>query len=90
MTSNRQHHRTHLFTVRLWIEANARDGPEVRGRVQHVLSQEVCYFRRWSDLVAFCEARLDEARLHEARLDEGSVGEERDDAHEAAPNCEHE
>lgn len=53
---------THLFTVRLWIEPDARDGPEMRGRVQHVPSGEVIYFRTWADLVTFFEVVLKVAR----------------------------
>jgi hypothetical protein len=54
------HRRTHLFTVRLWVEQVAHDRAEVRGRVQHVLSGEVGYFRTWSDVVEFLLSKLHE------------------------------
>ncbi len=50
---------THLFLVRLWHGKGA-DGPEIRGRVQHVLTGEVIYFRDWQALTTFMAAQLDE------------------------------
>lgn len=60
MTDHRQHRRSHLFTVRLWIEPVGADHTEVRGGVQHVLSGETRYFRTWPELSAFLEAKLAE------------------------------
>ncbi|MBP1468088.1 hypothetical protein EYB53_020410 [Candidatus Chloroploca sp. M-50] len=40
-----------LFTVRLWQEVVAEGQTEWRGKVQHVLSGEVRYFREWSVLI---------------------------------------
>lgn len=51
---------SHLFTIRLWPEALGGGGAEWRGKVQHVTSGEVRYFRDWETLVAFLEAMLTE------------------------------
>ena len=47
-----QPHGPHLFIVRLWRESVGEGRTEVRGKVQHVLSGEVRYFRDWSTLIA--------------------------------------
>ena len=47
---------TQLFTVRLWQEPLGNGQSEWRGKVQHVASGEVRYFRTWSVLRAFLEA----------------------------------
>ncbi|RIK35591.1 MAG: hypothetical protein DCC55_29865 [Chloroflexi bacterium] len=52
--------RTHLFTLRLWVEPVAADQAEIRGRVQHVLTGEALYFRTWPALLAFVEEKLAE------------------------------
>jgi hypothetical protein len=39
-----------LFTLRLWREDIGEGRTELRGRLQHVLSGEVRYFRDWSTL----------------------------------------
>jgi hypothetical protein len=52
--------RSHLFTVRLWIEPLGDGLFEQRGRVQHVLSGERRYFRDWSALVGYLERKLQE------------------------------
>jgi len=46
-------HRSQLFTVRVWHEDLGEGGSEWRGKVQHTLSGEVCYFRDWQTLVTF-------------------------------------
>jgi hypothetical protein len=43
--------RSHLFTIRLWLEPLGHRQHEVRSRVQHILSGETRHFRRLSDLV---------------------------------------
>lgn len=43
--------RSHLFTVRLWVENIGEGQMEWRGRVQHVTSGEAYYFRDWSTLI---------------------------------------
>jgi hypothetical protein len=42
---------SHLFTVRVWLEDLGEDQTEWRGKIQHVLSGEVRYFRDWTGLV---------------------------------------
>jgi hypothetical protein len=41
----RLHQQSHLFTVRLWQEELGNDQAEWRGKVQHITSDEVRYFR---------------------------------------------
>lgn len=48
-----QQHSSHLFTLRLWREELGGGDAEWRGKVQHVTSGEVRYFRDWSMLIAF-------------------------------------
>lgn len=55
-----RHPRSHLFTVRLWVEELGDGQEEVRMQVKHVLSGETRYFRDWSQAVAFITARLEE------------------------------
>ena len=50
--------RSHLFTVRVWSEELGAGQTEWRGRVQHVTSGEVHYFRDWITLVALLMAML--------------------------------
>jgi hypothetical protein len=45
-------HRSQLFTVRVWLEDLGDGRSEWRGKVQHVLSGEVRYFRDWATLIA--------------------------------------
>jgi hypothetical protein len=47
--------RSHLFTVRLWLEPLGDGQAEWRGKVQHVPSGEAQYVRDWSTLKAFLE-----------------------------------
>jgi hypothetical protein len=44
---------SHLFTVRVWREELEEGHFEWRGKVQHALSGETRYFRRWQDLIEF-------------------------------------
>lgn len=53
MSKGPSHHRTHLFTLRLWAEDLGDDRREWRGKVQHVLSGEARYFRDWRTLISF-------------------------------------
>ncbi len=50
--------RSHLFTVRLWLEPLGDGQTEWRGKVQHVPSGEAQYFRDWPALQAFLERAL--------------------------------
>lgn len=59
MDMNQQQYTSQLFTVRVWLEELGNGQTEWRGKVQHVASGEVRYFRDWSTLVAFCNRCLD-------------------------------
>lgn len=42
---------THLFVIRIWAQDIENGRREWRGRVQHVPSGEVHYFREWADML---------------------------------------
>jgi hypothetical protein len=42
-----------FYTLRLWKEDVGADVAEWRGRAQHVLSGQSCYFRDWTALIGF-------------------------------------
>lgn len=44
-----------LFTLRLWPEIRVGGGIAWRGKVTHVLSGEMRYFREWERLISFVE-----------------------------------
>ena len=50
----------HLFMVRVWAEDIGNGQIEWRGKVQHVTSGEIRYFRDWSTLMIFLQAMLPE------------------------------
>lgn len=54
------HPKSHLFTVRVWVEAFSDGEEEVRMQVKHVLSGETRYFRDWALLVTYLLAKLQE------------------------------
>ena len=60
MNRDYQRQQSHLFTVRMWQEELGEGQSEWRGKVQHVQSGEVLYFRQWSALVASLEKMLTE------------------------------
>lgn len=69
-----QPQRSHLFTVRLWVEVLGQDQTEWRGEVRHVLSEKARYFRDWATMIAFLEQalhELDPATRGEPLPDEG-------------------
>lgn len=47
-----------LFTLRLWLEDLGDGKTDWRGKVQHVYSGEVRYFRDWLALQEFVEGLL--------------------------------
>jgi hypothetical protein len=49
---------SHLFTLRIWAEDLGGGQIDWRGRVQHVGSGDVRYFRDWPTLEAFVEGLL--------------------------------
>lgn len=54
------HFRSHLFTVRMWLEQLGKGRSEWRGKAQHVMSGQTRYFRDWPALIAFIEKMLPE------------------------------
>ena len=58
MNIHEQSPRSHLFTVRVWAEELGACQTEWRGRVQHVTSGEMHYFRDWATLVSLLTAML--------------------------------
>jgi hypothetical protein len=55
MEKERQHHRSYLFTVRVWLEDLGDGKKEWRGKVQYISNGETCYFREWPVLLAFLQ-----------------------------------
>lgn len=55
---NASEHGSQLFTVRVWQETTGLADAEWRGRLQHVLSGRVSYFRDWGALVTNLVAML--------------------------------
>ena len=60
--------RSHLFTVRLWLEPLGEGKSEWRGKVQHVPSGEAQYVRDWATLKVFLERKLSESGVVEQQL----------------------
>jgi hypothetical protein len=52
--------RSHLFTIRLWTESLGDGQVSRRGRVQYVLSGERRFFKDWTTLVEYLEAKMKE------------------------------
>ena len=67
---------SYLFTVRFWHEHLGDGESEWRGKVEHILSRETCYFREWSALIAFLQEVLSQQRLLEESDEIGLQGEE--------------
>jgi hypothetical protein len=61
---------SYLFTIRLWVETVGAGQVEWRGRLQHVLSGEVRYFRDWPSLIAQIEKLL---ALHQDDSESGGA-----------------
>ena len=49
-------YRSHLFTLRLWLESNAHHPDAIRFKVQDLQSGEVRYFGSWPALVTYLNA----------------------------------
>lgn len=58
MDKTEHQQRTHLFTVRVWLEELDEGQTEWRGEVHYVISGEMRYFRDWPTLVALLQAML--------------------------------
>ncbi len=61
--------RSHLFVLRLWIEDLGSGQTDWRGKVQHVNSGEVGYFRDWPALEHFVEGLLLKISVEEKPTD---------------------
>ena len=72
---------SHLFTLRLWMEDTGEGQTDWRGKVQHVNSGAVRYFRDWPALEAFVEGLVRGIAAQEGHLNEV---QERDRAPRAA------
>jgi hypothetical protein len=53
---------SHLFTLRFWLEDLGNNQFDWRGRIQHVNSGEVIYFRNCEMLEAFIEGWLNKSK----------------------------
>ena len=58
MDRERQRPRSHLFTIQLWQEEVIQGQMEWRGKVHHVSSGHVYYFRDWQKLILFLQEML--------------------------------
>lgn len=47
-----------MFTIHIWKEDLGEGQMEWRGRLQHVVSREVYYFREWETLIAQLQLML--------------------------------
>jgi hypothetical protein len=76
VANDQQHHRSHLFTLRLWAEESGPGQTEWRGKLQHVLSREAYYFRDWSTLIDLLLEMLlaSEAEQRVTNSDQGEPG----------------
>lgn len=50
MNDDARHPASHLFTLRVWLEALGDGQSEWRGEIKYVPSGETYYFRRWDQL----------------------------------------
>jgi hypothetical protein len=46
-----EHQQSQLFTLRIWLEADADDQIQWRGKLRHVPSGEIRHFRGWAALI---------------------------------------
>ena len=56
---------SHLFTLRLWTEDMEDEEVEWRGRLHHVATDEVRYFRDWPSLIPMLLNMLRDAEKDE-------------------------
>ncbi len=68
--------RSHLFTVRLWLEQLGEGRTEWRGKIRHVSSGTVGYFREWQTLVILIQKMLPNQDVYERN--HPPVGEQRE------------
>lgn len=56
---------SHLFMVRVWLQTSTNGEMEWYGKIQHVLTGNVRYFRDWATFVAFMQQTLSETPSNE-------------------------
>ncbi|MDX1414999.1 MAG: hypothetical protein R3293_12460 [Candidatus Promineifilaceae bacterium] len=61
MIGKEPYHHSQLFTIRVWQPDDGDDRTEWRGKLRHVPSGEVRYFRGWAALIPLM---LDMLRRH--------------------------
>lgn len=49
---------SHLFTLRVWVEALGAGQEEWRAKIHHIPSGQIRYFRDWEALVGFLRTIL--------------------------------
>ena len=59
--------RSHLFTLRLWLEDLGDGNADWRGKVLYVNNGEACYFRDWQTLEAFIERLFHKEKIVEEK-----------------------
>lgn len=83
-----QHHsRSHLFTVRVWVERFGQDQSEMRMQIRHLLSGETRHFHDWPDLAAFVLSKVEELPAEQASAqDDIFDADEQDDRLPPSPS----
>jgi hypothetical protein len=61
---------SHLFTLRIWLEALGDDQSEWRGQVTYVLTGETQYFCQWTQLQDTLRHCLPDFELETGKLQE--------------------
>jgi len=64
--------KSHLFMLRVWLEDLGNGQMDWRGKVQHVNSGEVRYFRDWRALESFVEWKVLKNDANGVYIDEDS------------------
>jgi ribosome maturation factor RimP len=55
LTGERDFTHSQSFTLRVWLENLGEGHTEWRGKVEHIASGRVAYFRDWHMLIAFIQ-----------------------------------
>ncbi len=50
--------RSHVFTLRLWLEDLGGSRREWRGRIQNIQAGQAIYFRDWQSMLRFLQENL--------------------------------
>jgi hypothetical protein len=68
--ANRPAQSSHSFILRMWLEDLGNGQLDWRGKVQHVNSGEVIFFRNWQTLETFVEGLLQKVKTEKIRAQE--------------------